>query len=255
MSEKRFDFNYQDGAAATAQAASTNNPGGTGSSQQTNGNWSYAAASKLEGPTGLKVSVASATNTVSRFAPTAANTLMSLGLAFRLEQLPPQNFHNFASLRNSGGPAVRAFWNRNNQMGLRGIGATTAEVFGDKSLTINKQYWMTLVANASTGAVTAKFYDTVTRELSCTIQSTSAISIGTTAFNAGDIGWGNGDPVSGNVAHYDSLVFNDGLGTEIMPPSWQALVGQMWDGSAIQNGTLRSWDGSALSELSAVTIS
>jgi hypothetical protein len=258
MSERYVGLDNVDGRPVTQNAPSSTNLGGSGSLQQANGTWTYVASPKLEGDTGVKVVVASATTTISRFSPNATNVQMFIGLGFRIEQLPTKTFHVFGSLRNSNGVAMRVFWDYLGRIGIRGTGVTTPEVFADNTLTVGKYYYMTILANATNNTVTVKFYDALTRALAATVSSSGAISIGTTAFNNFDFGWANSDPTTGHVAYFDTLILDDGRTTERFPNAWSApvsLAGQMWDGLALQNGTLRSWDGSALSELAAVAIS
>lgn len=259
MAERYVTLDNVDGRPATQSAPSATNLGGTGSLQQANGTWTYVANPKLEGDTGLKAVVRTdqVTTTISRFSPLATNVQMFVGLGFRIEQIPDKTFHVFGSLRNSSGVAMRVFWDRLGRVGLRGTGTTTPEVFTDNTLTVGKYYFMTILANATNNTVTVKFYDATTRALAATVSSTGAISIGTTAFNNFDFGWANSDPTGGHTAYFDTLILDDGRTTERFPNAWSApaqLAGQMWDGAALQNGSLQLWDGSALQALSAVSV-
>ena len=258
MTEKYVNFDNVDGRAATQSAYNAaNNPGGTGSLQQANGSWSYTAEPKIEGDTGLRVAVTSATTTISRFTPVANNVQMFVGLGFRIEQIPDKTFHVFGSLRNSSGVAMRVFWDRLGRVGLRGTGVTAAEVFSDNPLTIGKYYFMTILANATTNSVTVKFYDALTKALVATVIGGGAISIGTTAFNGFDFGWANSDPTTGHVAYFDTLILDDGRTTERFPNIWSAPAaptGFVWDGTTNQPASLQVWDGTALQAISAVTI-
>lgn len=258
MTEKYVRFDNVDGRAATQSAYNAaNNPGGTGSLQQANGTWTYTATPKIEGDTGLKVVVASATTTISRFTPVANNVQMFVGLGFRIEQIPDRTFHVFGSLRNSSGVALRIFWDRLGRVGLRGTGTTTPEVFADNALTVGKYYFFTVLANATNNSVTVKFYDAATKALVATVTNNGTISIGTTAFNGFDFGWANSDPTTGHLAYFDTLILDDGRTTERFPDSWSAApapTGSVWDGTALQPASLQVWDGTALQAISAVTI-
>lgn len=260
MTEKFISFDNVDGVNATQGAYNaTSNPGGTGSLQQANGTWVYTAApGKFEGTTGVKVTVASATTTISRFTPIANNTALEVSYAFRIDQLPSKTFHVFGSARNSGGVAARIILDMQGRICVRGTGVTTPEVTSTQTIQTGKWYYVTIILNAASNSFQVTVYDGTTREKVLTVVNTNnVVSIGTTAFNGFDIGWANSDPVSGQVAYFDSFSIDDGRTTERMPDSWKniSLAGQTWDGASIQNGTLRSWEGSAFQELSAVTIS
>jgi hypothetical protein len=255
MTERLYAFEGTDGQASTTTLS--------GASAQVSGTWTFnTSLAKLEGSTGLRVVTTAATTTISRFSPAASSLVMSAGIAVRLDALPPKTFTTLFALRSTGsGTAVRAIWKTDGTVALRGTGTTTPEITTDAPLTIGKQYWLTMVAQttaAGPGSATLKFYDASTRTLAATATSTTALSFGTTAFNAADIGFVNGDPVAGQGANFDSLVLNDGTTAEQFPASWSApaaLTGSVWDGTTTLPGTLRYWDGTAQSELATATVS
>jgi hypothetical protein len=260
MTEKFISFDNVDGVSATQGVYNpTSNPGGNGASQQANGTWVYnATTGKFEGTTGIKATVTTQTTTISRYVPLATNTILSTAFAFRVEQTPSKTFHAFASARNASGVAARVVWNTQNLIAVRGTGTSVAESQSTTPLTPGKWYYATWLLNATTNSFQLNIYDAVTREkLISLVNTNNAVGIGTTAFNGFDLGWINSDPVTGNVVYFDSFALDDGRTTERMPNAWSApaqLAGQMWDGAALQNGSLQLWDGTALQALSAVSV-
>jgi len=255
MTEKKFPMEGVDGRVIAPGDANSL----TGANQQANGTWSFAADAALEGGTGLKAIVASATTTISRFTPSASNVQMSIGTAMRIDQLPTKTFHAFASLRNSVGPAMRVLLGADGRLALRGSGTSAPEVAATGTLTPTKMYWMSLIASATAGTASLRFYEASTRALAASIEATAgALSFnGTGVFSALDLGWINSDPNTGHVCAFDSLVIDDGSTAEKKPASWSApasLVGSMYDGSAVQPGAFRTYDGSGLQELASVSV-
>jgi len=154
---------------------------------------------------------------IARFATTAANNTLSLGVVFTHKPTPAP-LSGILSLRHSGGVAGRINWGVDNTLSIvdAALGNTLTIATG---LTPGTPYELTIRAKSATtttGTITAVLYTADGTELGRATSST--YNLGTNPFAATDVGILNSNATAGTTLALDYLQLNDGATNELRAP-------------------------------------